>query len=116
MLITTGLTFFVVRHAWHYPLPVALAATGVFLALDALLVVSCALKFLQGGWFPLVLGAALFTVMATWRRGRELLIETMRRDDPELLPFIQALNEDRPTACHAPPSMPWPIRTPCPRR
>jgi KUP system potassium uptake protein len=84
-----------VRHAWRYPLPVALAATGVFLALDALLVVSCALKFLQGGWFPLVLGAALFTVMATWRRGRELLIETMRRDDPELLPFIQALNEDR---------------------
>jgi KUP system potassium uptake protein len=69
MLITTGLTFFVVRHAWRYPLPVALAATGVFLALDALLVVSCALKFLQGGWFPLVLGAALFTVMATWRQG-----------------------------------------------
>ncbi|MGA8390882.1 MAG: potassium transporter Kup [Burkholderiaceae bacterium] len=95
MLITTALTYFVVRHAWGYPLPVALAATGVFLALDALLVVSCALKFLQGGWFPLVLGALLFTIMATWRRGRELLIETIRRDDPELLPFIQALNEDR---------------------
>ena len=40
MFITTLLTFFVVRHGWGYPLPVALAATGVFLALDALLVVA----------------------------------------------------------------------------
>ena len=94
MLITTLLTYFVVRHGWRYPLPVALAATAALLALDALLVVSCSLKFWQGGWFPLVLGAAIFTVMATWRRGRELLIETIRRDDPELLPFITALVAD----------------------
>ncbi len=95
MLLTTVLTFFVVRHAWGYPLPLALAATGVFLALDLLLVISCSLKFWQGGWFPLVLGAAIFIIMATWRRGRELLMESMRRDDPELLPFITALSADR---------------------
>ncbi len=94
MLITTALTFFVVRHGWGYPLPVALAATGVFLVLDLLLVVSCSLKFWQGGWFPLVLGAAIFTIMATWRRGRELLIESIRQDDPELLPFITSLTND----------------------
>ncbi|MES2384391.1 MAG: potassium transporter Kup [Pseudomonadota bacterium] len=94
MLVTTVLTFFVVRHAWKYPLPVALAATGVFLALDLLLVISCALKFWQGGWFPLVLGAFIFVAMATWRRGRELLMDSMRRDDPELLPFITALSAD----------------------
>lgn len=93
MLITTLLTFFVVRYGWHYPLPVALAATSVFLALDLLLVVSCAIKFFQGGWFPLVLGLAIFMVMATWRRGRELLIESIRRDDPELIPFITGLSE-----------------------
>jgi len=95
MLVTTVLTFFVVRHAWGYPLPLALAATGVFLALDLLLVISCSLKFWQGGWFPLVLGLVIFIVMATWRRGRELLMESMRRDDPELLPFITALSADR---------------------
>lgn len=92
MLITTLLTFFVVRHAWRYPLPIALAATGAFLLVDAVLVVSCALKFWQGG--PIVLGIAIFAVMATWRRGRELLIEHIRRDDPELLPSIQALVAD----------------------
>jgi KUP system potassium uptake protein len=94
MLITTALTFYVIRHGWGYPLPVALAATSVFLALDVLLVVSCSLKFVQGGWFPLVLGAAIFMIMATWRRGRELLIESIRHDDPELLPFITALTAD----------------------
>jgi KUP system potassium uptake protein len=91
MFITTLLTFFVVRNGWGYPLPVALAATGAFLAVDALLVVSCALKFSDGGWFPLVLGAAIFGLMATWKRGRQLLQEHALRDDPELLPLVESL-------------------------
>lgn len=94
MAITTALTFFVVRHAWGYPWPVAVAATSAFLALDLLLVASSSLKFLQGGWFPLVLGAAIFTLMTTWRRGRELLLDSIRRDDPDLLPFITQLAQD----------------------
>ena len=94
MLITTLLTFFVVRHAWRLPLPVALGATGLFLLLDAVFVAACSLKFMQGGWFPLVLGIAIFTVMATWSRGRALLLEAIRSDDPELLPFVTALAAD----------------------
>lgn len=94
MLITTLLTFFVIRNAWNYALPVAIASTAVFLMLDTLLVVSCSLKFLDGGWFPLVLGGLIFTIMATWRRGRELLITNILQDDPELLPFITALSGD----------------------
>lgn len=94
MLITTLLTFFVIRNAWNYALPLALASTAVFLLFDTLLVVSCSLKFLDGGWFPLVLGALIFIVMATWRRGRELLINNIRQDDPELLSFITALSGD----------------------
>ena len=94
MLITTLLTFFVVRFGWNYALPVALAATSVFMALDLLLVASCAIKFFQGGWFPVVLGFGIFMVMATWRRGRESLLEGIRRDDPDLLPFVTALSQD----------------------
>ena len=94
MLTTTALTFFVIRHAWHYPLPLAIAATVIFLAIDLVLVIACSLKFLQGGWFPLLLGAAIFTVMATWRRGRELLLESIGQADPELLPFIRSIATD----------------------
>ncbi len=94
MLITTALTFFVLRDCWGYSLRLALGATSLFFVLDAVLVASCSLKFLQGGWFPLAVGGALFFVMATWRRGRELLIESLRNDDPELQPFIAALADD----------------------
>ncbi len=95
MLITTLLTFFVVRYGWNYPLAVVIPITVVFMALDLLLVVSCSVKLLQGGWFPLVLGLGIFSVMATWRRGRELLIDSIRHEDPELMPFIAALSQDK---------------------
>ncbi|HET7528544.1 MAG TPA: potassium transporter Kup [Burkholderiaceae bacterium] len=94
MLITTVLTFFVVRHAWQYPPALAWAATGVFLLVDAVLVISCALKFMQGGWFPLVLGVALFAVMATWRLGRERLAAQISGGDPPLIPFLQSLEHE----------------------
>ena len=93
MLITTMLTFFVVRNLWGLPRWLAWSGTGVFFALDLLLVTSCSTKLMQGGWFPIVLGLAIFTVMSTWKRGRELLIDSIRHDDPELLPFIQSLAE-----------------------
>ena len=94
MFITTLLTFFVVRHAWRYPLPLALGATGFFLALDALLVASCSLKFAQGGWFPLALGVVIYLAMATWQRGRALLMASIRDQDLPLLPFVAALAAD----------------------
>jgi KUP system potassium uptake protein len=100
MLTTTLLTFFVLRHAWRFPLPLTLASTSVFVVLDLLLVIACSLKFMQGGWFPLVLGLALFAVMASWRRGRELLLESISQGDPELLPFVQALAEDQVNRAH----------------
>ena len=93
MLITTMLTYFVVRHLWGLPRWLAWTGTSVFFAFDVLLVTSCSTKFFQGGWFPIVLGLGIFTVMSTWKRGRELLIESIRHDDPELLPFIQSLAE-----------------------
>jgi len=94
MLIDTVLTYFVVRYGWGFPLWIALGATGFFAVIDGLLVAACSLKFLHGGWFPLILALAMFAIMSTWKRGRELLLESIRRDDPDLIPFITALAED----------------------
>jgi KUP system potassium uptake protein len=94
MLITTLLTYAVVRHGWGYPRPLVFAATLGLVALDGLLVASCSLKFLQGGWFPLAMGLALFTLMSTWASGRRLLLEAIGRNDPPLAPFVEALAED----------------------
>ena len=92
MMITTVLTFFVVREGWHMPTSLAVCATLFFLAIDALLVTGCVVKFFDGGWFPLTLGLLLFVVMSTWARGRDLLLESIRRDGLELEPFIESLD------------------------
>ena len=97
MMITTVLTFFVVRQGWRLPAPLAWGATAFFLAIDALLVAGCAVKFFDGGWFPLVLGLLFFGVMSTWYRGRQLLMDSIRRDGLVLQPFIDALH---PQALH----------------
>ena len=92
MMITTVLTFFVVRDGWKLPAPLAIGATLFFLAFDLLLVAGCAIKFFDGGWFPLALGLLLFLLMSTWARGRQLLMASIQRDGLELGPFIEGLS------------------------
>jgi len=92
MMITTMLTYFVVREGWRMPAPIAIGATAFFLAVDALLVAGCMVKFFDGGWFPLVIGLLLFAVMSTWSRGRLLLLDTIRQDGVELKSFISGLD------------------------
>ncbi len=92
MLITTVLTYFVVREGWGMPAPLAGGATAFFLAVDGLLVTSCAVKLLDGGWFPLALGLAIFLLMSTWARGRALMLDSLQRDGVALAPFIASLD------------------------
>ena len=91
MLITTVLTFYVIRHAWKYPLWLCLAATGFFFVVDLAFWGSNLLKFLDGGWFPLLIGGAIFTLMVTWKDGRRILNEKLRSDALELPAFLDAV-------------------------
>ena len=75
MLITTILTFFVIRYGWKYPLWLCVAATGFFFLVDLAFFTSNLLKLLQGGWFPLLIGGFMFTLMMTWKQGRTILNE-----------------------------------------
>jgi KUP system potassium uptake protein len=98
MMITTVLTFFVVRDGWKLPRPLAWGATIFFLAIDALLVAGCAIKFFDGGWFPLAMGGLLFVLMSTWARGRRALTRSLQADGLELAPFVAALAESGDSA------------------
>lgn len=91
MAITTALTFFVIRMGWRMPLSLSLLATGFFLLFDLFLFAGCAIKFWDGGWFPVAMGLVLFVVMTTWARGRELLVHTIRADGLALQAFIDML-------------------------
>ena len=91
MLTTTLLTFFVIRYRWNYPLLVCVLATGVFLAIDSAFLSASLIKVLQGGWFPLILGALVFVLMRTWREGRAALNVRLRESALPLGEFLQQL-------------------------
>ena len=100
MLITTILTFFVVRFAWGYNLFLSVAATGFFILIDAAFFSSSLLKIVEGGWFPLALAAIVFTVMTTWHRGRDLAMARQRQTGTSVESFLRSL------AGHSPPRVP----------
>jgi KUP system potassium uptake protein len=93
MVITTVLTFFVVRYTWGYPLWLASLATGLFIVIDLLLFASCAIKFVEGGWLPFVIALALLAVMLTWKRGRMMVKRQIRRDNPLLQDYLMKVKE-----------------------
>jgi len=91
MLITTTLTFFVVRYRWKYPLALCLMATGFFFAVDFVFWASNLLKLFDGGWFPLAIGAVVFVLMGTWKDGRALLNSKIKADALDLRGFLDSV-------------------------
>ena len=97
MLITTILTFFVIRFSWRYPLWLCLSATGSFFVIDALFFSSNLLKFIEGGWFPIAIASAIYALMLTWKRGRELMSQRQKEDGIDLPTFLDAVFLSPPT-------------------
>ncbi len=91
MLITTILTFYVIRYGWKYPLWLCLAATGWFFLVDFAFFASNLLKLFEGGWFPLLIGGCIFTLMVTWKDGRRILNDKLREDAIDLPSFLEAV-------------------------
>ena len=96
MLVDTLLAFFVIRYAWNYPLWLCAAATGFFLVIDLGFFGATLLKVADGGWFPLVIGAAVFLLMSTWRRGRERLLAQLQESSVPIEPFLKSLFTEPP--------------------
>ncbi len=91
MLITTVLTFFVIRYGWKYPLWLCIAATGWFFIIDFAFFASNLMKLTEGGWFPLMIGGAIFTLMLTWKEGRHLLGTAQRANSMALKDFLESV-------------------------
>jgi len=96
MLVDTLLAFFVIRYGWGYPLALCVLATGFFLAIDLSFFVATLLKIADGGWFPLAIGACVFVVMTTWRRGRDILFARLNEQSIPLDAFLKSLFREPP--------------------
>jgi KUP system potassium uptake protein len=97
MLITTILTFFVIRYSWKYPLALCIAATGFFFLVDFVFWASNLLKLFDGGWFPLLIGGTVFVIMLTWKDGRRLMNQKLQADAIDLSSFLDAVFVGPPT-------------------
>jgi KUP system potassium uptake protein len=91
MLITTLLTFEVLRYGWKYPLWLGVGATGLFLVVDVAFFSANTLRIVQGGWFPLAVAALVFFVMMTWSDGRQLVRMRLQKDAVPLSVLIDSL-------------------------
>jgi KUP system potassium uptake protein len=96
MVVTTLLFFVVAREQWHWPTAFAVLLVGFFLAIDLSFWAANLLKIPHGGWFPLIIGAAVFTLLTTWKRGREILSERIRAQTLPLDLFLQEVATNPP--------------------
>jgi KUP system potassium uptake protein len=97
MVLTTLMTFFVIRFLWNYPLWISLGSTIFFLIIEVIFLASNVLKVFQGGWFTLLIAAVLFTIMLTWKQGRRQLADKLREDAIDLNSFLEAVFVNPPT-------------------
>jgi len=97
MLIDTVLIYFVMRRIWKWSLPAALAVMLPLGLIDVAFLASNSLKIPDGGWFPLLVGAVVFTLLTTWKRGRSILMHRLAEDAMPLDLFVQSIGAAPPT-------------------
>jgi KUP system potassium uptake protein len=97
MLIDSILIFIVMRRLWNWPSWLAIGIAAPLLIIDLAFLASNSLKIPDGGWFPLVIGAIIFTLLTTWKRGRALLLDKLSEDALPLDVFIQSIEVAPPT-------------------
>lgn len=95
MLLTTILFFFVARKVWAWPLWKALLPTALFLCIESGYVAGSLVKFMQGAWFPLAVGAGIWLAMKTWIDGRAILYEAMRSGRLPVKHLVEDIKADR---------------------
>ncbi|EXI66453.1 MAG: potassium transport protein Kup [Candidatus Accumulibacter adjunctus] len=91
MMIDTLLAFVVVRALWQWSWPRAALFLVFFVVVDFAFFAANVLKIVDGGWFPLAVGTAVFVLLSTWRRGRRLLAERQRQQSIPLADFIAGI-------------------------
>jgi KUP system potassium uptake protein len=96
MLISAILTIVLASERWRVPAIILWPVAFVLLAVDLGFLSANLVKFMEGAWFPLLLGVAAFTVMRTWRRGRDLVRQQVNRDSLRIEHFVQSVMVDPP--------------------
>jgi KUP system potassium uptake protein len=96
MLISAIMTIVLAAWRWRVPARILWPVSALFLAIDGAFLSANLVKFAEGAWFPLLVAVAAFTLMRTWRRGRELVRRAVNRDSLSLAHFVDSIAIDPP--------------------
>ena len=97
MVIECLLAMVVARVIWKWSRPTVVLVIGSMLLIDMIFLASNATKILEGGWFPLLAGSAIFALLMTWKRGRTLMFRRLSEQGIPLKPFLEGLAAHPPT-------------------
>lgn len=90
MLIDSVLISVVLRQMWNWNRLVVGALLTLFFTVDFAYLSANLLKIPAGGWFPLLVGAIAFTLLTTWAKGRQLMIDRMNEASLPMEIFIKS--------------------------
>ncbi|MCA3261945.1 MAG: potassium transporter Kup [Telmatospirillum sp.] len=96
MCVATLIAYVVARHVWGWSRLRAGAVTAVLITIDLSFFLANVVKIADGGWMPLVVGACLYAIFTTWKRGRQILVERLHESTVPLEPFIARLKDGNP--------------------
>ncbi len=97
MAIDSILLYFVFARLWKWPRVLAIGVSGTFLIVDLAFFGANSIKLFQGGWFPVAIATAVFVLLSTWRRGREILFGQIQPGAIPLAPFLTSVTAHPPT-------------------
>jgi KUP system potassium uptake protein len=97
MVIECVLAMVVAHLIWKWSTWMVVLVIGSMLVVDVVFLASNAAKFFSGGWFPLLAGSAIFTMLMTWKRGRALMFRRLSEQGIPLKPFVEGLHAHPPT-------------------
>jgi KUP system potassium uptake protein len=97
MVITTTLFVVIARYRWHWPTPLAGIVAGLFMTVDLGFFAANVMKISDGGWVPLALATCVFTLMSTWKRGSDLVMQRLSGQAVPLETFIDEVAQAQPS-------------------
>ncbi len=97
MFITSILAFIVVHKLWGWGIIKGVALISILLFIDGVFFSANLIKVEEGGWLPLSFGLIIFTLMTTWKKGRVILAQRLKREAIDLIPFVSSVTGDSVT-------------------
>jgi KUP system potassium uptake protein len=96
MVITTLLAYVVARRLWNWSFAAVAPVAAFFLLIEGSFFGANIIKVPDGGWFPLLIGLLVYTLMATWKKGRAILAERLREGALPFEQFVETVRPDSP--------------------